>query len=277
VSINHSTFTGNKATGSSSRAGAGGAIDVEAVVVIGNFGKTTINAGAVTFSGNVATGDGGAINGRSTELSIVRGVFADNSAAGSGGAVFLGNASSLHSIFANTLFVRNTAPSGSAYNGDDADFINSTVDSNNGLAISNSAPHQLVHITFSNSIISNNPLGGCGPAGLFDDAGHNLQFPGTDCGASINVGDPHLDTMYIPLPKSPPMGNGNLSVCMSPPINGRDVYGVGRPSGGHCTIGAAEGDIQVLVYKRTRKGRGGQCDCGTTLLKQLQKIQPIIP
>ena len=53
------------------------------------------------------------------------------------------------------------------------------------------------HIKFSNSIISNNPQGGCGPAGLFDDAGHNLQFPGTDCGESINVADPHLDSMYM--------------------------------------------------------------------------------
>jgi hypothetical protein len=56
--------------------------------------------------------------------------------------------------------------------------------------------------------------------------------------------------MYIPLPASPPIGNGDLSVCMSPPINGRDVYGMGRPSGGVCTIGAAEGDIEARIGKR---------------------------
>jgi hypothetical protein len=44
---------------------------------------------------------------------------------------------------------------------------------------------------------------------------------------------------------------------MSPPISGRDVYGLGRPSGGVCTIGAAEGDINVILNQR-KGGQGGR-------------------
>jgi hypothetical protein len=122
------------------------------------------------------------------------------------------------------------------------------------------------------SIVSNNPQGGCGPSGLFDDGGSNLQFPATDCGASISVAIPRLDTFYIPIPNSPPRGKGDLTVCMSPPISGRDVYGLGRPSGGACTIGAAEGDINLLLNRRTVPPGG--CDCGVALLKQLERFSP---
>lgn len=280
LTVTYSTFTGNKAT-------QGGAIFVN---------NSSGNAGAVTsvrvtlFSHNSATDAGGAIYGSASNLQIARGVFADNSAAGNGGAIFLSNPSPLHSILANTLFVRNHATSGSAFFGDDADFINSTIDSNVGLAISNTALHPPVHIRFVNSIVSNNPQGGCGPAGLFDDGGHNLQS-GTDCG-SIRQAEPHLDTMYIPLPKSPPMGNGDPLVCMAPPINGRDVYGVGRASGhNNCTIGAAEGDITVLIYRmyrpRSPKGNkepplsrictGHYLDCMMSLIEGLQKLVSFVP
>ena len=268
--ISYSKFAANKATK------GGGAIAV--LRTIGSGGITSISARVVDFSHNVASEAGGAIFGLDTGLGIARGIFADNKAGSAGGAVFVLNLPQIHSIFANTLFVRNEAITGSAFIGDDADLINTTVDSNVGVAIGVTAPAQRkpAHIQFTNTIVSNNAKGGCTPTGaaLFDDGGHNLQFPGVDCGASIAVANPHLDTMYIPLPKSPPMGNGDLSVCMSPPINGRDVYGVGRPSGGACTIGAAEGDIQVLVNRRPREGPKGGCDCGLSLLKQLQRLLP---
>jgi predicted outer membrane repeat protein len=244
LTILYSTFTGNTAE-------MGGAIDIDDSV--DSTGKTIVQVGVTSFSRNVATGDGGAINAVSSALWVARGAFADNKAGGNGGGVFMSNSAPLHSAFANSLFVRNSGASGSAFYGDDADFINSTADSNVGLAIANNAPRPPVHIKFTNSIVSNNPQGGCGPAGLFDDAGHNLQFPSSDCGASISVANPHLDSMYIPLPGSPPMGNGDLNVCMSPPINGRDVYGMGRPSGGACTIGAAEGDIEARIKSRLRR------------------------
>ena len=87
-----------------------------------------------------------------------------------------------------------------------------------------------------------------------------------------------MDTMYIPLPKSAPMGNGNLKVCMAAPISGRDVYGTGRPSGGVCTIGAAESDMQATLTSRGLGQPGGQqgqnCHCSQGLAKQLQRLLP---
>jgi predicted outer membrane repeat protein len=273
VDISYSIFTGNKAT-------SGGAIAVLGSSAPGrNSNVTSITGRFVNFSHNVAANGGGAIEGLATRLAFARGAFADNVAGQFGGAIAIANLPHIHSEFANTLFVRNKALSGSAFAGDDADFINSTIDSNKGLAIAISAPRTPVHIGFKNSIISNNPQGGCVPTAFFDDRspGHNLQFPGNDCGPTLKVANPHLDTMYIPVPTSPPIGNGDLNICMSPPINGRDVYGMGRPSGGACTIGAAEGDIQVLANRRTPKGRGGTCDCGSTLVKQLRRyLQSIL-
>jgi predicted outer membrane repeat protein len=262
LNILYSTFTGNRAT-------AGGAVNIPSFASAGNH---SIHAGVTYFSGNVATGSGGAISAVSTQLQTARVGFAKNKAGGNGGAVFLSNALSLHSVFANTVFARNEAASGSAFYGDDADFINSTVDSNSGLAIANQAPHQPVHIKLTNSIVSNNQRGGCGPAGLFDDGGHNLQFPGSDCGASISVANPQLDPMWIPLANSPALGNGNVSVCVSPPVNGRDVYGVGRPTAGLCATGAAEREVPASLSQR--KGLPGRCDCGPNLLQQLLQLLP---
>jgi predicted outer membrane repeat protein len=261
LSVLYSTFTGN-------RARDGGAIDIDDSV--DSTGRTIIEVWVTSFSGNIASNTGGAINAVSSALAVARGIFTDNKATGNGGAVFVSNAPQLRSIFANTLFIRNSAAMGSAFYGDGADFINSTVDSNLGLAIANYAPRPPLYIKFVNSIVSNNPQGGCGPAGLFDDSGHNLQFPSSDCGASISAADPHLDSMYIPLPGSPPAGKGDLNVCMSPPVSGRDVYGMGRPSAGVCTIGAAEGDIEARIRKPPSR-----CPCDDLmLLKQLQRLLP---
>jgi hypothetical protein len=75
------------------------------------------------------------------------------------------------------------------------------------------------------------------------------------------------------------MGNGNLKLCMTAPINGRDVYGTGRPSGGVCTIGAAETDMQATLQSRQQVGRkygqqGRSCDCDQSLTKQLERMLP---
>jgi hypothetical protein len=266
VSIGYSTFTGNRAGLS------GGAIYV--VAPKNPAVKTVMKLQRVSFSHNVATVAGGAMGALGTELLAARTVFADNEANGRGGAVALNNTAELHSIFANTLFVRNRSPSGSAYSGDDAEFINTTIDSNQGLAIEVFAPRTPRPIRLSNSIVSHNTQG-CGPAGspsgTFVDAGHNLQFPGTDCGASIWVAEPHLDTMYIPLPLSPPMGHGDLDVCRAPPINKMDVYGSARPSGGACAIGAAENVIHKRPACAGTNGPNRQ-DCYQGLINQLKQM-----
>ncbi len=113
-------------------------------------------------------------------------------------------------------------------------------------------------VSLSNTIVSRNSGGGCGSTKVVEDGHNNLQFPTADCGPSIPVANPYLDDLFIPLPKSPPMGHGSLAVCTAPPINGRDVYGIARPSGGVCAIGAAEGDIEVLGGTLTQYLKGGR-------------------
>jgi predicted outer membrane repeat protein len=253
LSIRHGTFIGNTAQ-------SGGAIDddVHDVPSGPDDGQVTLIQGmAVNFSKNSASGDGGAIRGTSMAVNISRGIFSDNQSGSSGGAIALRNfGRGLHSVFANTLFIRNRATAlGGAFYGEDADLINSTVDSNlaGGVYLWASTP-QAKPIRFVNSIISRNDQGNCGSTAngaTFVDGGHNLQFPGNECGTSITVADPILDSMYIPIPKSPPIAHGDNDICVKTPVNRVDVYGLLRPQGSVCTIGAAEGDIQML-YNRWR-------------------------
>lgn len=192
-------------------------------------GPQILNIGATSFGKNTAATNGGAIAAYGTGLHTARVIFAANSAANSGGAVYLSSAGPNPSAFANTLFVRNRASSGSAFNGDGAAFVNSTVFGNAGLGISVLAPARAAaHITLSNTIVAANTGGGCGPKGVIDDLGSNLQFPAADCASSIPVADPQLDSMYIPLPRSASMGHGNSTVCAAAPVGGGDVYGVAR-------------------------------------------------
>ena len=261
ILIDFSIFKGNRS------GNLGGAVDIEKSA---DLSKTIVRLRRASFSRNTADRSGGAIAASDAQLLASQTVFADNSAKQQGGAVALNNARPLHSVLANSLFVRNSAPNGGAFSGDDSDFINSTVDSNAGVAIANAASHPPVHIKLANTIVSNNSQGGCGPAGLFDDGRRNLQFPSADCGASIDVANPHLDSMYIPLPKSPPSGAGDMTVCMHQPVDGRDIYGSARGSSGTCAIGAAEN----LLLRQASGGNSGGCNCGRTLVDRLRRALP---
>jgi hypothetical protein len=239
MTVLYSSFQGNLA------GAAGGAI------LVGRNesspGPQTLNIGATSFGQNTAVTNGGAIAAYGTRLHTARVIFAANSAAGSGGAVYLSNASPNPSGFANTLFVRNRAGVGSAFYGDGAAFVNSTVFGNAGLGITVFAPARAAAlVSLSNTIVAANTGGGCSPKGVVDDLGSNLQFPATDCARTIPVADPQLDSMYIPLPRGASLGHGNSTVCAAAPVGGGDVYGVARSPTGHCSIGAAEGDVEVL-------------------------------
>jgi CSLREA domain-containing protein len=107
--------------------------------------------------------------------------------------------------------------------------------------------------SLTNSIIASSSGANCG-AGIID-GGHNLQFPGTDCGATIQSLDPLLDPAGLKdnggptqtialLPGSPAINAGDPAVCAGPPVNGVDQRGFARPGTGHtqCSIGAYEAD-----------------------------------
>jgi hypothetical protein len=169
-----------------------------------------------------------------------------------GGAGFL--------TFGNSLLVKNTAARGAAFAGTGTTFINTTIADNEGAAIFGIAasselppigdPVAPQPIQFNNTIVSGGSSSACGPpdtAAPYINLGHNLQYPSASCGASIPVGGPQLGPYYIPLPLSPAANAGNDAVCAAAPIAGRDFWGKTRPKGNHCTIGAAEADIQNIV------------------------------
>ena len=106
-------------------------------------------------------------------------------------------------------------------------------------------------MTVTNTIMANNTPENC--TGTITDGGHNLQFPGTTCGATVTAADPQLDPAGLKsnggptqtialLAGSPAIDHGDPSVCAAPPVNDVDQRGVprGTVSDPLCDIGAFE-------------------------------------
>ena len=108
-------------------------------------------------------------------------------------------------------------------------------------------------VTLRNTIVSGNTVN-CQGSPAPSDEGTNLQFPGTNCGASIPVARPNLDKLYLPVIGSPALGAGDNPTCVATPVSGFDVYAKPRPQGQTCSIGAAEGDLDKDVADRTVDG-----------------------
>jgi len=186
----------------------------------------------VTLRGNSAVYGGGAIsNGTASLLRVTNSTLADNSAEsdfyGAGGIDNDG-----------TVTVSNCTLSGNSAGGV-------------GDAIGNGGS-----ATLMNTIISGPSESNCYNSTVpVTDGGHNLQWPGADCGATIPSLDPLLDpnglkdnggpTQTIALLSgSPAIDAGDPQVCANPPVNGVDQRGYARPGAGHtqCSIGAYEAD-----------------------------------
>jgi predicted outer membrane repeat protein len=205
------TFAGNSAN-------YGGAIDLGRNVQ----NDVTFNGSAVTFSKNSALSDGGAIYGENATLGLAQAIFVDNQAGQAGGALEVLNFTPHSMTFANAcLLVIAQKPLGARF----TEWVRISLirrsltilvwlsPGSNCLQFSSPPPAPVESwraIRFTNSIVANNQGGICGTSSVpnlfsvgggaeFQDEGHNLQFPGNQCGESIPVGDPHLDTMYIPI------------------------------------------------------------------------------
>jgi predicted outer membrane repeat protein len=241
----YSTFVRNKAA-------CGGAIKLAS-----SGAAIALQGGPNTFARNSAA-LGGAIYSELGRIQLVRAVFTDNSASGEGGAIFASRRGSpLATVLANSLVVRNTAPDGSAISGSAVALINSTVADNKGIAIALkplshfSVPGARGEIDLRNSIVSNNAAGNCSRLPLGHVAvqnGHNLQYPGSECGGTVASADPQLDALYVPQFGSPAYASGDNAICLAVPISSKDVYGAVRPQGGACTIGAVEGEIDPRLF-----------------------------
>ena len=177
-----------------------------------------------------------------------------NQAAGIGGAINGGGDFNLTRL-ANALVVRNTAATGGAYTGLRLELINATVAENEGRPAIALLADVSATAKFTNTIFLRNAGGSCmslpgGEVATFADGGHNVQFPTNDCGASVPVVDPRLDSMYVPVPNSPVRFAGDTPVCLAAPINGRDIFNDPRPRArGQCTIGAIESTIEPFALR----------------------------
>lgn len=249
----------------SNRASQGGAINFERFY--GSNGRV-LHGAAVTFKRNGASQRGGAIYAINAGLRIARSAFIDNDAVEGGGAVFAMQQGIQSAEFANSLFVHNNSTQGgSAFQGDAASFINSTIAANSGTAVWPEAAVVLPFggtvptvfpIRFSNSILMQvwgSPCGPAAPTVPYLDQGHNIQFFGASCGVSIPSAYPALGPFFVPWPWSPALNNGDNAICAAAPVNSRDIFGIRRPLLDNCAIGAAEGDIPHLVNKALRSNR----------------------
>ncbi|MCA9958769.1 MAG: beta-propeller fold lactonase family protein, partial [Anaerolineales bacterium] len=238
LAISDSSFNAN-VSGDANTVGRGGAIYTEEDATITRS----------TFNANVVLGDGlgGAItNNRAAVLQITNSTFLANavvdglSAAGKGGAI--ANIDNPYPVSSDsTVELRNVTISenkaqtgGGIYNEEAIKLWNTIID--------------------EGTIGSGGTCAGDAP----EDMGHNLQNPGTACGASITSSDPDLDvptfnggalaTLVSRLPKdgSPAVDAGDNAVCNGPLVNKEDQRGSARPKDGNgdltdtCDIGATE-------------------------------------
>jgi hypothetical protein len=310
VTVTNCTFSGNSGsailnggtltvTGSSFSANSGSFYGGGGII---NEGHGSVTVSHSAFSRNRAARGGGIANraGADGTLTVANGTFSEN-IADVGGAIVNEYFSVLmvtNSTFGGTTGFFGGGGIASSWTGlgipGATTVINSTFSGNSAGrdgGIANSAT--LTVTTMTSTIIANSSDGNCGTV---TDGGHNLQWPGTDCGVTIRSSDPKLEpdslkgnggpTQTIALlPGSPAIDAGDPEVCANPPMNGFDQRGYVRPGTGsvNCSIGAYEynspgpptgciGDCnanarvtvdEIITLVNIALGTGSMAECGS--------------
>jgi hypothetical protein len=226
---------------------------------IDNDGSGTTNATNCTISGNghegVANNDSGTANATNCTISDNNNSgIANHSSSGTTNATnctISGNGSEgivnrKGTTNATNCTVFGNSSGGVGNNSGTVTVTNCTIIGNDSIFNDTGAT-----MTVTNTIMANNTPSNC--VGTITDGGHNLQFPGTTCGATITAADPQLDPAGLKsnggptqtialLAGSPAIDQGDTSVCVAPPVNDVDQRGVPRKtlSDPLCDIGAFE-------------------------------------
>jgi CSLREA domain-containing protein len=215
----------------------------------GIFSEGSFTVDTSTIQGNTTGGggNGGGIYDDNGALTITASTVAGNSVlpTGDGGGIY-NNANGM--VLTNVTITANNAFDGGGIfnNGIIVNAINVTLADNSagatGGGINNNGT-----VTFTSSILADN-IADTGPQcqGVVTDGGTNLQFPGTDCGASIPSADPLLvplgdnggPTQTMALGAGSPAIDAATEIC--PPVPPVDQRGITRPQGPACDIGAFE-------------------------------------
>jgi hypothetical protein len=223
-----------------------------------------LRAAGTQFIDNEAATSGGAMMLTRAEATLSRVLMSGNKAGQSGGAVAALQPRDETLVLVNSVLTANVAPFGAALAGQGTAIVNSTLVDNAGPAVSAAGslpsvplldgPSGPKPIRLLNSIVAGGASAPCGPpdaAAPYIDQGHNLQSGGNGCGATILIGIPQLGPSFIPLPTSPAAHGGDDGACASTPVSARDMWDSVRPYSGHCSIGAAEPNLQNIIDKTT--------------------------
>ncbi|MFI5166294.1 MAG: choice-of-anchor Q domain-containing protein [Thermoanaerobaculales bacterium] len=211
----------------------GGAVTIDHSTI---FGNSTANAGcgAIVVSGAALTITNSTMTGNHEDAAAQAGLLCTNITASltMSDSTVAGNYSGTN------------GGGGAISTSGPATFTNCTI-ANNTSHNDNGAVNADGTVTFQDTIIANNPGGNCLSAGgSFVDGGHNLQYPGNSCGATITIADPLLlalannggptQTMALQF-GSPAIDAGNPATCLATDQRGHARIGV-------CDIGAIEFD-----------------------------------
>jgi hypothetical protein len=187
------------------------------------------------FQDNSAKGSGGAINWNGQQLTVSHVLFRANRTDGSGAAIFARPGAGGSLTIANTLIVENLGEGG-AVDVSSASILNTTIAKNKGHGIA--FTDQAAAAVIANTIIDQNTEGNCaGVAERVLQRG-NIQFGAQDC-PGVPVVNPNLDSLYVPDLRSGAVGAGDGGVCSSPPVDGLDLLFQKRAVS-QCTSGAYE-------------------------------------
>ena len=184
------------------------------------------------FHDNSAQGSGGAIYWAGGQLAISHSLFRGNRAA-TGGAVFARPPAGARLSIANTLIVES---GGAAIDVPAATILNTTLARNNGHGVVFADPAAAAVI--ANTIFDQNADGNCaGVAARVLQRG-NIQFGITDC-PGVTVMNPSLDSLYVPALGSAAAEAGDGAICDAAPVDGVDLL-FQRRGAGRCSSGAYE-------------------------------------
>jgi len=235
---------------------SGNTVTVDRAYGAGIYNTGTMTLGRCTIKHNIASGGiqaagGGIYNGGTATL--VNSTVSNNEARGSqgvfGGGIFVISSSATVTLTNCTI----------AHNSVSGDLVVS------GGGILNLEGDSTVLL--KNTIVADNLRTGdpdnCGGQDGITDGGHNLQFPGTNCGSSIPTADPRL----APLGLYPPgktetyalnAGSAAIDAGDNNACPATDQRGVIRPLGPACDIGAYEAPfivtfgVEALIEGRSR-------------------------
>jgi len=261
IQIDGCTFTNNVASGLSGYGGAAilsftsGMEIIDTTFTDNHATAANDNGGAIlapqralscrgcTFSGNTATGTGGAIC--ATGIAAVNSTFTGNSAGSNGGAIYVDNPA-----LAKALQLANVTISGNTANG--------------GGGISGGSPSVVVKNTI---IAANTAAVGPDCVGAVTSQGHNLIGKGTGCGFTSTTGD-QVGTAAAPIAPGlgPLASNGGPTKTMAL-VPGSPAIDAGDPAG--CTDFATPAPMPLATDQRDEArptdgdGVGGAaCDIG---------------